>query len=115
MDAIIQLLNYAATNPNAAIQFHRSNMILYAHSNASYLSEPQAKSRVRGYFYLGCTNEPADNPHPNGPIHVESRILKNVMAAALEAEIGILFHNGQEAAHIRQILQEMGQPQTLPT
>ena len=44
MDATTQLLNYAATNPDAAIQFHQSDMILYAHSNASYLSEPQAWS-----------------------------------------------------------------------
>ena len=44
MDATIQLLDYAATNPNAAIQYHMSNMILYAHSNASYLSEPKVRS-----------------------------------------------------------------------
>ena len=35
MDAAIHLLNYAATNWNAAIRFHQSDMILYAHSDAS--------------------------------------------------------------------------------
>ena len=37
------------------------------------------------------------------------------MAAASEAEIGVLFHNGQEAAHIRQILLELGCEQHQPT
>ena len=115
MDAAIQLLNYAATNPDAAIRYSRSDMILYAHSDASSLSEPQSRSRVGGYFYLGNHNKPADNPMPNGPIHIESRIMQNIMAAASEAEIGALFHNGQEAAHIRQILTEIGREQQLPT
>jgi hypothetical protein len=40
MDATVQLLNYAATHPDAAVRFHKSNMILYIHSDAPYLSEP---------------------------------------------------------------------------
>ena len=115
MQATVQLLNYAATNHDVAIQFHKSDMVLYAHSNALYLSKPQARSRVGGFFYLGNVDETPANPHPNGAIHVESRILKNIMAAASEAEIGALFHNGQEAAHIRHILEEMGRPQAQPT
>ena len=34
------LLNYAATHPNAKIHDTASDMILYIHSDASYLSEP---------------------------------------------------------------------------
>jgi hypothetical protein len=52
---------------------------------------------------------------PNGPIHVESRILKNVMQAASEAEITGCFHNGQQTVHFRQILLELGRPQVDPT
>ena len=33
------LLNYAATHPNTKIHYKASNMILYIHSDASYLSE----------------------------------------------------------------------------
>jgi hypothetical protein len=106
MQALVQLLDYAATHPNAAIRFHKSAMILYIHSDASYLSKPKARSWVGGYFYLGKPNEPTDNPKPNGPIHVESRILKNIMAAASEAEISALFRTGQETVHFRQILHE---------
>jgi hypothetical protein len=116
MDAAIHLLNYAATHPDATIiRIHKSDMILYIHNDASYLSKPKARSRVGGYFYLGGRDEPANNPHPNAPIHIESRIMKNVMSSASEAETGALFHNGQEATHIRQILKELGREQTQPT
>jgi hypothetical protein len=37
MDAAIQLLNFAATHPDAAIRYYRSDMILYIHNDASYL------------------------------------------------------------------------------
>jgi hypothetical protein len=115
MDATVQLLNYAATHPDAAVRFYKSDMVLYIHSDASYLSEPKSRSRVGGYFYLGNQDEPADNPKPNGPIHLESRIMKNVTAAASEAEIGALFHNGQEGAYMRTILKEIGREQAGPT
>ena len=41
LDAAMHLLNYAATHPDAAVRFHKSDMVLYIHSNASYLSEPK--------------------------------------------------------------------------
>jgi hypothetical protein len=100
MDALIHLLDYAATHPDAQVRFRNSDMVLYAHSDASYLSEPKSRSTVGGYFYLGNKNEAPDIATPNGPIHIESRVMLNVMASAAEAEIGALFHNGQEAAHI---------------
>ncbi|MGL5937077.1 MAG: Ty1/Copia family ribonuclease HI, partial [Cetobacterium sp.] len=90
-------------------------MILYIHSDASYLSEPKARSRVGGFFYLGNKNEPTNNSHPNGAVHIESRIMKNVMSSAAEAETGALFHNGQEGAHLRNILKELGHEQPGPT
>jgi hypothetical protein len=94
---------------------HKSDMILYVHSDASYLSDPKARSRVGGYFCLGGKDEAPDNPQPNGAIHIESRIMRNVMASASEAETGALFHNGQETAHIRQILKELDREEPRPT
>jgi hypothetical protein len=94
MQTLIHLLDYAATHPDAAIRFHKSAMILYNHSDSPYLSEPKARSRVGGYFYLGNPNERTDKPKSNGPIHVESCILKHIMAAASEAEIAVPFHTG---------------------
>ncbi len=39
-------------------------------------------------------------------------IIKAVMSSAAEAELGALFINAKEAVHIRQILEEMGHPQS---
>jgi hypothetical protein len=39
-----QLLDYLATHPNATVRYHKSDMILNIHSDASYLSETKARS-----------------------------------------------------------------------
>jgi hypothetical protein len=49
MDTTVQLLNHAATHPDAAVPFYKSDMILCIHSDASYLSEPKARSKGGGY------------------------------------------------------------------
>jgi hypothetical protein len=41
--------------------------------------------------------------------------MENVMASASDAETGALFHNGQEVAHMRQILEELECEQPGPT
>ena len=48
-----QMLDYLATNPEAKICVHASDMILNIHSNASYMSELGAWSCTAGYFSLG--------------------------------------------------------------
>ena len=47
---ITHLLDYAATNPSAIIQYKASNMILHIDSDASYLSYPRARSRTGGHY-----------------------------------------------------------------
>ena len=118
MEAAVNLLNYAATHPNAKVRFHASEMVLHIHSDASYLSEPEAKSRVGGYFFLDGKDNPdplSEPPKINGAIHVESTIMRNVMASAAEAETGGLFVNGQAGQPIINTLTEMGHPQPGPT
>ena len=64
------------------------------------------------------TNQPQKSPNllppENGPIHTKCRILKHVMASAVEGEVGVLFHNGQTAVPLRTTLHELGltQPPT---
>lgn len=72
-------------------------------------------SCLGGCFYLGHTIKPLDNQKPNGPLHIESRILHKIMAAVLEAEISVLFHNGQETIHFQQILYKIRRLQNQPT
>jgi hypothetical protein len=42
--AVVKFLNYAATHPDATIYYHTSAMVLYLHSDASYLSASKARS-----------------------------------------------------------------------
>ena len=116
MIAITKLLNYCASNPDAKVRFHASEMILHVESDASYLSEDEARSRAAGYFYLSnqtrnLQDPDAASPLMNGAIHIFCRILQEVMASAAEAEIGALFHNARDACPLRIMLQEMGHPQ----
>ena len=113
-EAAVHLLNYAATHPDATVRFYASMMILHIHSDASYLSETGARSRVGGFFFLnGNDNTDPTSPAPpiNGAIHINSNILKNIMSSAAEAETSGLFHNAQDACPICTTLIEMGYPQ----
>ena len=65
-------------------------MVLHLHSDASYLSEPGARSRVSGHYFLSKNYTDPTKPHLayspiNGSIHTVSKILHNVMASADEA------------------------------
>ena len=115
-DATVWILNYAASHPNATIRYSASDMVLHLHSDDSYLSEPGARSRVGGHYFL-CkkstdpTNPLITNSPLNVPILTLYKILHNMMASAAEAEIGASFYNGQEAVTIRTTLTELGHPQ----
>jgi hypothetical protein len=86
-------------------------MLLACHSDASYLSETQARSRAGGYFYLASHNDPDPIVKPNGAIHILSSILRMVLASATEAEFAALFFNAQECCPIRHTLEALGHPQ----
>jgi hypothetical protein len=103
-----QLLDYLATQEDAVLTYHHSDMILAVHSDASYLSEPKARSRAGGHFFLS-TN--AEIPPNNGAILNNATIIKHVMSSATEAEMAALYIMAREAVYIRIILQEMGHPQ----
>ena len=44
--AVKKLLNYCATNPDAAIRYKPSEMILRLHSDASYLQNPKHEAEL---------------------------------------------------------------------
>jgi hypothetical protein len=85
-------------------------MILHIHSDASYLSENEAKSRAGGFFYTGNNNK-NDKKLTNGAILIISKVLKHVMSSAAEAEIGAVFINAKEGAVLRTTLEELGHKQ----
>eukprot|EP00804_Cyclotella_cryptica_P002988 CCRYP_005998-RA/>CCRYP_005998-RA protein AED:0.39 eAED:0.39 QI:0/0/0/1/1/1/2/0/315 len=104
----LQLLDYLATQEEAVLTYHASDMILAVHSDASYLSEPHARSRAGGHFFLSST---ADIPPNYGAILNIAHIIKHVMASATEAELAALFITAREADYIRIILMERGHKQ----
>ena len=108
MERVRQFLDYAASNPDAVITFRASDMVLALHSDASYLSETNARSRAGGHFF--CT-ENDTFPNNNGAVLTISQIIKVVMSSAAEAELGALYINSREAVPIRHLLEEMGHKQ----
>jgi hypothetical protein len=87
MKLIKWILDYVATNLEAILTYESSDMILAAHSDASYLSEANARSRVGGHFF--CSSDISDPPN-NGAVLNISKILKAVMSSAAEAELWAL-------------------------
>ena len=57
MKQTTQLLDYLASQEEVAITYNASDMILAAHSDASYLSEPKAHSQACGHFFLSNNAE----------------------------------------------------------
>ena len=103
-----QLLDYIASQEDPILTYHASDMILAAHADASYLSEPQARSRAGGHIFL---SKDVQYPPNNGAILNIAQIIKNVMSSATEAEIAALYIVARECVYIRIILEEMGHAQ----
>ena len=112
MKRVKQLLDYLNTNPNAVIRFRSSDMILNVHSDASYLSAGNGRSRAGGYFFMGSLPRDDKPIQLNGNIAVTCAILKLVPSSAAEAELCELFLNTKEARIARLALAELGHPQT---
>ena len=70
---ITRFLNRCASHPGVVMEYRRSNMILYLHSDYSYLSEPEAHSRSGGCLFLGPgpAKQISAVPQANYPKHVE--------------------------------------------
>jgi hypothetical protein len=92
-----QFLDYAATQDDAVITYRKSDMVLAIHSDASYLSEPKARSQAGGHYFM---SEDVPDPADNGAVHTVAKIIKAVMSSAAEAELGGIFINAKIAVPI---------------
>jgi hypothetical protein len=104
MDDMVKFLNYCATHPNATIRYKESDMILWVHSDASYLSESKARSRAGGLFYMGSGD--IGNDTLNGAILASMSIMKPVLSSVSEAEIGALFDTARKPPYYALHLQK---------
>lgn len=82
------LLDYSASNPLTTIYYRANGMVLYIHSNTSYLSVSTTYSQVGGHFIL---SPPSSDPAPkfhlplNGHTHTIYKILKNITGSAAKS------------------------------
>jgi hypothetical protein len=108
MDAVSHLLDYCRTHPESSIRYYASDMQLKIHSDASYLSEPKAKLRIGGYFYLGNIIDSSTTPLTNFPLLCHTTVLTDVVSSVADAEFGAVFVNAKEGTVTRATLTEMG-------
>jgi hypothetical protein len=108
MIKVKQFLDYASTRPNAIVTHQASDMVLAAHSDASYLSVAKARSQAGGHSFMS-SNTPC--PHNNGAVLTIAQIIKAVMSLAVKAKIGALYINCWEAVPARRTLEFLGHPQ----
>jgi hypothetical protein len=88
LERVKQLLDYAASQEDAVLTYHASNMVLAIHSDAGYLNESKARSRAGGHFFLSSD---VQYPQNNGAVLTIAQIIDAVMSSAAEAELGALF------------------------
>jgi hypothetical protein len=111
MQQMLQVLDYQATQEDAVLSYHASNLVLAVHSNTSYLSKPKACSRAGGHFFLSSnTTVPSNNEVTLNTSH----IIKYFMSSATKAELTDLYIMANKAIYIKIILEELGhvQPST---
>ena len=69
-----QLLDYCASQEEAIITYHLSDMLILAvHRDAGYLNESKARSRAGGHFFLSSN---VQNPLNNGAILTIAQIIE---------------------------------------
>ena len=108
LKAADRLLGYVAKHPNASITYRPSDMLLRAHSDASFLSRPNSGSVAGGYQYLGNRQ---NNHAFNHPILTFSTLIPVIVASATEAEYAAVYANCVLACDVRRTLANMGYPQ----
>jgi hypothetical protein len=108
-----KLLDYLVTRPDATIRYHKSDMILHIHSDASNLSIYHVRIKFGGLF--DCGNKPPQADKLNGSILNAASVIKNVVASSSESEVGACFQNAQSGELLRVTLTELDhqQPATL--
>ena len=108
MEKALFFLDYAASHTDAILTYVASDMILNIHSDASYLTEPKARSRAGGHWFMSDKERNAKN---NGAVLNIAKIIRNVVTSAASAEIAGLFINTRQAIPARRLLEEMGHKQ----
>ena len=85
-------------------------MKLAAHSDASYLSKSNVRSRAGGHVFLSSESKVPTN---NGAVLTIAHIMKHMVSSVTEAELAALYTVARDAVYIRIILEELVHNQPL--
>jgi len=107
MEQADHVLGYLQNNADRALRYYPSDMILRAHSDASYGCEANFRCRTGGYIFCGSK----DPNFINGPIEVISIVQKNNVTCTAEAEYVAVFDVAQRLAYFRKLAEALGYPQ----
>ena len=85
-------------------------MYLHIDTNAAYLTAPKSRRRIVAYFYLGRYYNDRTNSDKilNVAIHVECKLLQNIVSSATETETGGIYINYQVTIPLRHMLKFVG-------
>ena len=78
LERVNQFLDYMATHPYTVIRVYASDMILNVHSDASYQTVSNMRSRAREHFFLGSMLKNGKPIILNGNTYVLSAVIKLV-------------------------------------
>ena len=117
---INHFLEYATTHPYAKVTYPKMDMHLWFHIDASYLTEPRARSCAGGYHCFSIKPKlpiQSDDPPPkhNHPLLFLSKVIDSVMSSIQESKAGGGYINSKEALPIHQTEIEMGHLQEQTT
>ena len=101
MQKFNQLLDYAASHPDAVLVYQSSEMVLTGHIDVLYLYETKACSISGGHLFI---SQNTTFPPNNDAVFTIAKIIKAVMSSAEEAELGALLINYKESIPARQAL-----------
>ena len=112
LEQMRQLLDYLASQEETVLTYSARKMIVAVHSDASYLSVPNARSQAGRHFFLSSND---DIPGNNRAILNIAHIIKSVMSSVTEAKLAALCITAKQVVYIHIILEKMGhkQPPTL--
>ena len=81
-------MDYIVTQEEAVLTYNFSNVKLAVHSDTGYLSEPKARIRAWGHFFLSGEASVLDN---SGAVLNIAHIIKHVMSLTAEADLAALY------------------------
>ncbi len=106
-----QLLESPCNLPNATIRTRMSDMIVNVHSDTSYLSKADARSRACGHLIMGWYPKDGDPIKFNGVFYL---MCHRFVVASAEVKLGALSLNCKESMIFHLTLEEFchSQPKT---